>query len=379
MSQFSGRSATGEVETNAWHEALAARRETGLPIVDLTIGNPTRAGLPYDEAAVHRALRVAPLAYEPDPRGILSAREALVAAGLAPAVDRVFLTASTSEAYAHLFALLADPGDEILVPAPSYPLLAHLAHLSGVSLQPYRLRYDGRWSFDPTDLWDAIGDRTRAIIAVSPNHPTGNYLTGDELAALAALGLPLIVDEVFHAYPLDAQGDHPRAFERGDTLVFSLDGASKRAAMPGLKLGWIAIGGPAEAVDEACSRLEMIADTYLSPSSVAQHALPGLLAMAEPRLAIMERCARNLGVLSEACAGTAATVPRVEGGWYAPVRMPATRTDEEWAIDLLGDGVLVHPGYFYDFPDDEAWLILSLLAPSGDFDAGVDQLARRAR
>lgn len=380
MNELSERSATGEVEINAWTRALAARRERGLTIHDLTLANPTHAGLPYDEVTLRAAL-ADPRArvYEPDPRGLQSSRQALVDHGLAPSIDRVFLTASTSEAYSHLFHLLADPGDEILVPAPSYPLLAHLAHLAGVALQPYTLEYDGRWRFGANDLFDAIGERTRAIVAVSPNNPTGNYLTGPELDALTSLGLPLIVDEVFHAYPLDAPDDRPRAFTRGESLVFSLDGASKRAALPGLKIGWIAIAGPEEATREACARLEMMLDAYLSPSSASQHALPAILSMEQPRRAILERTRANLSALRAACDGTAASVPKVEGGWYAPVRMPATRTDEAWAIDLLEDGVVVHPGYFYDFADDEAWLVLSLLTPAEEFALGVDQLARRAR
>ena len=377
---FSERSATGGAPINAWTRALHERRERGLGIHDLTLANPTQAGLPYDEAALRAALAdPRALRYEPDPRGLRESRQALVDHGLAPSVGHVFLTASTSEAYAHLFDLLADPGDEILVPEPSYPLLAHLAHLAGVALVPYALEYDGRWRFDPNDLFDAIGERTRALVAVSPNNPTGNYLTGAELDALAALGLPLIVDEVFHAYPLDAPEDRPRAFTREESLVFSLDGASKRAGLPGLKLGWIAIAGPQDAVTEACARLEMITDTYLSPSSASQHALPAILSMEQPRRAILERTRANLSALRAACRGTAASVPKVEGGWYAPVRMPATRTDEAWAIDLLDDGVLVHPGYFYDLPDDEAWLVLSLLTPAEEFALGVDQLARRAR
>jgi aspartate/methionine/tyrosine aminotransferase len=377
---FSERSATGSAPINAWTRALRERTDRGLGIRDLTLANPTEAGLPYDESALRAAL-ADPRAqrYEPDPRGLRASRQALVDHDLAPSVDRVFLTASTSEAYSHLFDLLADPGDEIFVPQPSYPLLAHLAHLAGVALVPYSLAYDGRWRFDANDLFDAIGERTRAIVAVSPNNPTGNYLTGAELDALASLGLPLIVDEVFHAYPLDAPEDRPRAFTRSESLVFSLDGASKRSALPGLKLAWIAVAGPAEATREACARLEMMLDVYLSPSSASQHALPAILSMEQPRRAILERTRVNLSALRAACEGTAASVPKVEGGWYAPVRMPATRSDEAWAIDLLDDGVRVHPGYFYDFRDDEAWLVLSLLTPAEEFALGVAQLKRRAR
>jgi len=380
---FSERSATGQTEENAYTQALRARRESGTEILDLALSNPTKAQLPYATDEILDALASpSALVYEPDPRGWIGAREALVAAELAPSVDRVFITASTSEAYGHLFTLLTDPGDEVLVPAPSYPLLAHLAHLAGVSLVPYSCRYDGQWSFDTAELWEAISDRTRAIVAVSPNNPTGHYLGSAELEALTSLGVPLIVDEVFHAYPIEAPEDRPRAASFAgsttESLVFGLDGASKRLALPQLKLGWISVAGESAAVENACARLELIMDTYLSPST-SQHALPLLLPLDGAASAIRERIASNLEVLRSACEGTAASVPRVEGGWYAPVRMPATRTDEAWAIALIEAGVSVHPGYFYDFPDNEAWLVLSLLAPPDVFSRGVDQLARLAR
>lgn len=376
---LSDRSAVGEGELNGWTRAARAKRASGEPLLDLTVSNPTKAGLPYDDEALLAALAApSALVYEPDPRGRLAAREALVAAGLAPHVDRVFLTASTSEAYAHLFTLLADPGDEILVPAPSYPLLAHLAHLAGVALVPYACRYDGRWSFDATELYEAVSERTRAIVAVSPNHPTGAYLDADQLEALASFEVPLIVDEVFHAYPLEAPARTPRAFERAEGLVFALDGASKRLALPQVKLGWISIAGPDALVAAATERLEGIADTYLSPST-SQHALPTLLTLDAAPNAIRRRTEAHLAALRAICAGTAMTSPRVEGGWYAPVRLPATRTDEEWALALVEAGVLCHPGYFYDFPDDEAWVVVSLLTPPDEFARGIDQLARLAR
>ncbi|HHH27282.1 MAG TPA: aminotransferase class I/II-fold pyridoxal phosphate-dependent enzyme, partial [Polyangiaceae bacterium] len=272
---------------------------------------------------------------------------------------------------------------EVLVPAPSYPLLSHLGHLAGVVLTPYTCRYDGRWSFEPAELWDAISDRTRAIVAVSPNNPTGDYLSADELDALASLGLPLIVDEVFHSYPLEVRDVPPRAFETaGESLVFTLDGASKRLALPQLKLGWTSVTGPEAEVVQACSRLELILDTYLAVST-SQHALPALLeGAAEPGSVpaqIRARAAANLARLREACRDTSATVPRVEGGFYASIRVPATQTDEAWALALIHDGVLVQPGYFYDFPEEEAWLVVSLMTPEEVFARGVAQLARLAR
>lgn len=376
---FSERSDTG-AEPNALTRALRARRARGAPIVDLTVSNPTAAGLPYDAERVLGALAdAAALRYAPHPFGLPAARETIAArlADEGAPVDpsRVLITASTSEAYAHLFTLLCDPGDEVLVPEPSYPLLEHLAHRTGVHLARYPLTYDGRWHADPSALFDAIGERTRALVAVNPNNPTGSYLTRDELGALAALELPLIVDEVFYRYPLEPPADRARAACLDETLVFSLDGLSKRAALPQLKVAWTAVTGPEDAVGEALARLEILCDTFLSPNTPAQVALPTLLEVGEvTRAAILERAGANLARLRAACEGTALTVPRVEGGWYAPVRLPATDTDEAWALALLDEGLLVHPGYFFDFPVDEAWLVVSLLPEPDVFARGIDRL-----
>jgi len=371
-------------EPNPLTRALEARRARGEPVVDLTASNPTTVGLPCDADRVLAALAdPAALRYEPHPLGLPAAREAVAAAladeGAPVDASRVLFTSSTSEAYAHLFTLLCDPGDEVLVPEPSYPLLEHLAHRTGVHLARYPLTYDGRWGADPAALFDAIGDRTRALVAVSPNNPTGSYLARDELDGLSALGLPLIVDEVFYRYPLEAPDDRARAAVVDDALVFSLDGLSKRAALPQLKLAWATVSGPEDAVSEALARLEHLCDTFLSPNTPAQVALPALLEAGEvTRRAILRRTTANLARLRAACEGTALTVPRVEGGWYAPVRLPATETDEAWALSLLDDGVLVHPGYFFDFPVDEAWVVPSLLTEPEAFARGVDRLVHHA-
>lgn len=380
---FSERSGVAG-EPNRLTRALNERRARGAPILDLTASNPTVAGLPYDEGRILAALSdEAALRYEPHPLGLPSARRAVVDAlrgdGMDVPPERVLLTSSTSEAYAHLFTLLCDPGDEVLVPEPSYPLLAHLAQPAGVQLVGYPLRYDGRWNADPSSLFDAIGERTRAVVAVSPNNPTGSYLVRDELESLAALGLPLIVDEVFFGYPLDAPADRARAATVTETLTFALDGLSKRAALPQLKLAWTTVTGPEAAVTEAMERLEVLADTFLSPSAPVQHALLALLdASVTTRDAIRSRTADNLERLREAVRGTALSVPRVEGGWYAPVRMPATRDDEAWALALLDEGVLVQPGYFFDFATDEAWVVVSLLTEPAVFDDGVQRVVALA-
>ncbi len=359
-------------EPNPLSRALAEARARG-PVLDLTVSNPADAELAYDRGAIARALSaVDATRYAPHPLGLPSAREALAARGLIADPARALLTASTSEAYAYLFRLLADRGDELLVPAPSYPLLEHLAHAAEVELSPYPLVYDGAWRAPLDLLHDAIGPRTRAIVVVSPNNPTGSALDVELAAGLEAMGLPVVIDEVFGAYPLEAA--LARVPVEG-TLTFRLDGLSKRAALPGMKLAWASVEGPPAQVTEAMARLEVMADAFLSPSAPAQQALAGLLdATAPTRDAIAARTRANLDALREAIAGTALSAPRVDGGWYAPVRLPATRTDEAWALALLERGVHAHPGYLYDFDDEEAWLVLGLLTPRAAFDEGVGRL-----
>lgn len=367
---FSERSAIAR-ESNALSTKLAARRAAGLPILDLTIGNPTTLGIAYDEIA----LPIAP--YDPEPLGLESARRAIARALAREDVivdpDRIVLAASTSELYAYLFTLLCDPGDEVLVPQPSYPLLAHLASFAGVALAPYPLVYDGRWHADPTELWDAIGERTRAIVTVSPNNPTGSFLGADEAAIIASAGVPIIADEVFATYPLEAPTDRVRAATIEGALVFALDGLSKRAALPQLKLAWATVTGPDALVSEALARIELVADSFLSAATPQQLALPRILETTTAHDAIHARIEANLATLRALTNGTALSVPRVEGGWYAPIRLPATQSDEAWALALLDRGVHVHPGYFYDFVDG-VWIVVSLLTSEADLRSGIDIL-----
>jgi aspartate/methionine/tyrosine aminotransferase len=364
-------------------------RSEGRTVIDLTTSNPTRAGIPYARDAIVGALadpRV--LDYAPEPFGIASARaaiaEALLADGQAVDPARIMLTASTSEAYSFLFKLLCDPGDAVLVPAPSYPLFEHLATFESVRLVPYALAYDGGWHVDLPSVIRAIDERTRAILVVSPNNPTGSYLKKDELAALAATGLPIVSDEVFAHYPLRAD---PRrattALEAAGaaSLVFAMSGLSKLAALPQMKAAWTCIGGRDPSfVAEAIARLELIADSFLSVSAPVQHALPALLASGRTaETAILARVRANLARLRErqARAGRAATILDCEGGWYATVRLPRTRAEEAWALDLLErDGVYVHPGHFFDFVD-EAYVVVSLLTPESSFDEGISRLLAR--
>jgi len=369
--------------------ALEARRRRGEPVLDLTESNPTRCGLGVQESDALRALSSeASLRYDPDPRGLRSAREAVaslyVEKGVSLAPDRILLTASTSEAYAWLFRLLAEPGDEILVPAPCYPLFDFLARLNDVVLRPYPLVEEEGFRIDLDKLRHAAGPRARAVLVVSPGNPTGAFLKRDELEELDGLcedrGMALIADEVFGDYGLGDDGRRvTTAAGSVRSLTFVLDGLSKRLALPQVKLAWIAASGQDEALGEALARLEVIADTYLPVNTPVQVALPDLLSL---RTAIQSRVKKRLAANSReidrwlAPPHPARALPS-EGGWSAVLRVPATRPDEEWAVTLLEkDGVLVQPGYFYDFPS-EGRLVVSLLPEEKVFEEGIGRLADR--
>jgi aspartate/methionine/tyrosine aminotransferase len=387
---FSSRSGV-DLAPNALAVALEAALARSRPVLDLTVANPTAAAIPYDRRAILEALALqAALVYAPSPFGLATAREA-VARDLSahgPAVDasRIVLTASTSEAYAFLFKLLCDPGDDVLVPRPSYPLFEHLARLECVRAVPYRLAYDGAWHVDLPSVRAAISARTRAIVTVSPNNPTGSYVKAAELAELAALGLPIVSDEVFARYALrpDRTGDRRAATAleaEGAPLVFALGGLSKLAGLPQAKLAWTAVGGEPSRVDGALGRLEVIADAFLSVGTPVQHALPGLLASRSvAERAIGERTRANLAWLAAEVTGSAASLLDVEGGWYATLRLPRTRDEEAWALRFLEeDAVHVHPGHFFDF-EEEAYVVVSLLTPEATLREGARRmLARIAR
>jgi alanine-synthesizing transaminase len=359
---------------NELSRAVRERAARGERILDLTTSNPTTAGLPYDERAILAAMsKRDALVYEPSPFGLISARHAVAAhvSELGRAIDpeRIVLTASTSEAYSFLLHALCDPGDEILVAAPSYPLVSELASLAGVHVATFPLRFDGTWTVDAASLFDAVNERTRAVLLASPNHPTGHYVDDDTIAALIELDLPVISDEVFARYPLEGTS-RSIATEEG-LFAITLEGLSKTAALPQLKLAWMTLTGPDDRVDPLLTRLERIADAFLSVATPVQHALPELLAAsAITRDAITKRTRENLAAIREALAGSAADVPRVEGGWFACVRVPSTRTDEAWALALLDRGVLVSPGYLFDFPDG-AWLVVSLLTPTPELNEAL--------
>jgi alanine-synthesizing transaminase len=361
-----------ELEKNILSLALDARRAAKLPVIDLTVSNPTTAGIAYDAKAITSALSSeGSLVYEPAPFGLDSARK-IVAQYTGMDASCIVLTASTSEAYAFLFKALCDPGDEVLVPRPSYPLFDQLASIEGVVLVPYRLAYDGAWHLDASTL--KVNARTRAVLTVSPNNPTGNVLTRDELGVLASTGLPVIADEVFAEYTFGETKDAVPCAARlaNDHVVISLGGLSKLAGLPQMKLAWMGIGGPDTLVAPLIERLEWIADAFLSVGAPVQHALAGLL-KSGARDAIAARVTRNLETIRRALANTAATVLDVRGGWYAIVRLPSVHTEEHWVMSLLDRGVYVHPGHFFDM-ESEPFVVISLLTPSTDLATGLASL-----
>lgn len=387
MSRFSRRT-TWNLAGNAWAAAVATHRQAGIPLRDLTESNPTRCGFAYNPATLAALADPAGLAYHPAARGSRAAREAVAAYyaghGVSVDPDRVLLTASTSEAYSYLFKLLADPGDTMLAPTPSYPLFEYLAGLDGVTLAPYPLRYDGAWFLDFPALEATLPPRARALIVVHPNNPTGTFLKRDEWARLVAFcrahDLALIADEVFLDYGYAPDPDRaPSLAGTDEVLTCTLSGLSKLAGLPQVKLSWMVIGGPPALQAEALARAEVIADTYLSVSTPVQLALPRLLAGgAALRSQIRARVAANRQALDRALTGPRPLQARpAEGGWYATLQVPAIRSEEAWALTLLAaDGVLVHPGYFFDFPGG-CLLVISLLPPPAVFAEGLERLIRR--
>ena len=358
---------------------LAEKRRQGVSILDLTESNPTRAALDYPRKELLTALAdPRALRYDPDPRGLLSAREAVSEYYAQRSVEvpalRILLTASTSEAYSYLFKLLTDPGDEILVPRPSYPLFDYLAAMESVAARQYPLRYDGVWHIDLPALASAITPRTRAIVVVNPNNPTGSYLKRAEWERLQTFGLPILSDEVFSdfAFSPDPQRITTLA-DQNSVLTFSMSGLSKIAGLPQMKLGWIVASGPDH--EAALDGLEWIADTYLSVSTMVQLALPRILSASAPvQEQIRIQTAANLQHLLKCTPGSACRCLTIEGGWYAVLEVPRIRTEEDWVLQLLAEkDVLVQPGFFYDF-ESEAFLVLSLLTPPAIFAEGLGRI-----
>jgi alanine-synthesizing transaminase len=364
--------------------AIEDARAAGRSLIDLTISNPTRAGTTYDANAILNSLRnERSLDYDPQPKGLQMAREAVAdyyrTRGEGVDSESLVLTSGTSEGYSYVFRLLGNPSDEILVPKPSYPLFEFLADLQDVRLVPYPLLYDHGWQIDFHSLERVIGPATRAIVLVNPNNPTGSYVSATERERLNEIclehGLALIVDEVFLDYALD-NAPHRSFATNTDALTFTLSGISKISALPQMKLAWIAVSGPSKVARDAMQRLEIIADTYLSVSAPVQLAARTML---DQRCAvqsqIVARVRENLAELDRQLAlQKSCSRLEVEGGWYAILRVPVTQSDEDLAIALLHEkDVLVHPGHFYDFPQ-EGFLVLSLIAPLIELQQGIQRI-----
>lgn len=427
--------AGGDAERNELSLLGDELRAAGFVLADLTASNPTRAGFAYPEAEIARAIGAQDaFVYDPDPRGVRSAREAVsrgVYAGAVPA-DRLVLTASTSEAYAWLFKILCAPGDEVLVPAPSYPLLDFIAQAESVILRRYPLVHDDRWCLDPGALAAACGPRTRAVVVVQPNNPTGSFLTPEEIAELHEFcvrhDLAIISDEVFREYAFRDDGSVPLLGpDRGSAarwpsgppapsrsaapvfpflpvlpgsgpsllpvdrvgpadgslppcaLTFALGGLSKLAGLPQMKLAWIGVGGPGATCEAALERLELLGDTFLSVATPVQRGLAEILTATGPvRAAIRARTAQNLAwIRAQRHAEASWQLLDPEGGWYALLRLPRIHTDDGWArLFLAEDHVFVHPGSFFDAPQD-GFVVLSLLPPEEEFSRAVGRLLDR--
>ena len=417
-------------EPNPWAAQLAARRARGAVLIDLTEANPTRTGLaPVTPAPAESWGGDGAARYAPEPRGAEPARRAVARyyadRSLAIDADSIVLTSGTSEAYAHLFRLLADPGETVLVPRPSYPLFVPLGRAEGTAVRSYRLAYDGSWHVDFDDLERAIGPRTRAIVVVQPNHPTGSCLDPPEQARLDALaarrGLAVIADEVFGDFPWPARGevrraaaapaqrhaDHdatpagarpdprppdvspgaapvsaalPSFIAEREAPTFVLSGLSKVCGLPQMKVGWIAVAGPAGERALALERLEWLGDLFLSVSTPAQLLLPAWL---EGRRAYQERVRRRLAANVARLEQARARAPELTvlpgaGGWVAVLRLPQRLSEEAWSLALLDRDVIVHPGHFYDF-ESEPYVVISLIVEPGTLDRGLARLEELVR
>lgn len=369
---FSKRGAF-DLTLNEVARAVSARP----PAWDLTASNPTRVQLELDDDAVRETISAADATtYRPHPRGLVSARHAL-GEELDWNPEHLALTATTSEAYSFLIKLFCDPGDHVLIPEPSYPLLSMLARLEGVVAVPYGLRYDGEWHIDREAFVERFDSRVRLLLAVSPNNPTGAYLSTDEMEFLLSHGLPVVLDEVFAAYDLRCDQPSPLRHTRTHAgLLLALGGLSKAAALPQLKLSWIAASGEENEVERALSQLDVITDTYLSANEVSQRALPSLLstAAAERRSRVFERLQQNrrTALALQHDVPEISLLP-VQGGWHQVLRLPRLMSEEQWVLAFLDRGVLVQPGWFYDFPD-EAWIVVSLLTSPYAFAEGLRRL-----
>ena len=380
---FSQRTAWN-LEPNPLSEALANRLSSGKRVIDLTESNPTKCGFYFEAEQILGALsHPASLHYEPVPQGLLPARNAVAdyyrERGCAINVNEIFLTTSTSEAYSFLFRTLCNPGDELLIPQPGYPLFNFLADIQDVTTVRYPLIYDYGWQIDFHALQRAITPRTRGVIVVNPNNPTGHFCKADDMGRLNQLclerELALIADEVFLDFSV-GEDLLPSFASNNRALTFTMSGLSKISGLPQMKVAWLIATGPQALKQQAAARLEMIADTYLSMNTPMQLALPVLLELRHNfQQQCMERTRSNLAQLDKLLSTQKlCTRLNLEGGWYAVIKVPVTGSDEEFALELLNNhGVYVHPGHFYDFPND-GYLVVSLITPELPFAAGMEAL-----
>jgi len=360
---------------NQLSDLVAAKRQRGEVIIDLTESNPTRCGISYPEKEILAALAdESSLFYQPEPRGLPIARKAIAdyykTLGVIVKPDQVVLTASTSEAYSFLFKLLCNAGEEVIVPQPSYPLFEYLCQLNDVALQPYYLAYDGEWHIDFESLQSSFTDCTRAIVLVHPNNPTGSYLKQNEFERVCTFAAEhhcaIITDEVFGPYYFSSDTERASILTSNTSVLsFSLNGISKLLGLPQFKLSWIVVRGNSQQMDEALSRLDIIADTFLSVNTPVQEALPKLLEQSQYiGEQIRLRVRSNFHMLQKDFSDSRASLFHAEGGWYAILQLPQFHNDEEWAVALLHQqNILVHPGHFFDMKQ-KSCIILSLLPPS---------------
>jgi alanine-synthesizing transaminase len=374
-----------KLSSNRYTQTLQELRVAGISLLDLTVSNPTQCGLQYDSKSILSAFQNRDaLSYDPQPKGLLSARKEVARYysddhQIIVDPESIFLTTSTSEAYSFVFRLLCNPLDEVLVPKPSYPLFDFLAELQDVALIPYSLQYAQGWMVDFQSVQQALTDRTRAILLVHPNNPTGSYLRAEEMERLNSIcreqELALIVDEVFLDYAVD--GGARKSFAGNhEAFTFTLSGLSKISALPQMKVAWLACTGPDELVQGAVQRLEVIADTYLSLNAPTQLAIPTLFGQRHSlQKQLLERVRKNHGELaSQLSRQKVCELLESDGGWYAVLRIPNDQCDEERAIQLIREQhVVVHPGLFFDFPTD-GFLVVSLITPPEDFREGMRRI-----
>ena len=374
---------------NALSQLLAEKRKRGEQILDLTESNPTRCGFSYNPELLQALSSERSFQYEPDPHGLLSARKAIAEyySRRATLVDpsNLFLSASTSEAYSHLFRLLCNAGESVLVPKPSYPLFDYLCALNDVEVRHYRLMYDDEWRIDFESIRAAIDPSTKVLLLVHPNNPTGSFVKNQEKEKILELvqrhGLALIADEVFSEYSLtESEGQYESFASEGRSLIFTLNGISKLLGMPQMKLAWITVSGESGVVRNAMGRLEVICDTYLSTGTPIQRALPFFLEDGR-RVTdqISKRIKANYHSLRSMTAQSPVSLFNAEGGWNAIVQFPRIMSDDAWALRILKEcNVLLHPGHFFEI-EQEACFVMSLLPEESIFSNGIGRVLEYVR